>query len=535
MVVLRDAAAEYEDVVRLEPENAGALRELAEVYGRLAEHAEAIRIWKLYLEIDPGSFDGFLKLGTHNLALGEPQQAIPALQSAVGLRPSSPGAHQGLGDAFARAEQPAEAVTAYQRALELEPGSVITRIKLGETLLRSERLDEALAEAETILVEDERNRYGLELKARGLRDQRQLESADAAADRLLALYPNDVKHSYLKVTIAEARRDFGTVAELLVALLARDKSDEDPADAVRNDRAFLVHLGFARQQLGQHELAVEAFSRAKQVGEKPGAELLGYLVEANRLAGNHDAALAEVQAARARFPDVPALAGLQASVLDALGRAQEARQVVEDLERDSPGDTDVLLEVASFYQRGKEFEEAERVLRQAREIESSNLRTLFQLGAVLERQKRHDEAEALFREALEVEPDSAPILNYLGYMNADRGVRLDEALALIERAVALDPENGAYLDSLGWALYRLNRLEQAESHLRRALTKEGQNAVILSHLGDILHRRGDVREAVEYWRKALGGEDEDEELDRDTVELKIREAESHLDGPRQEF
>ena len=119
-------------------------------------------------------------------------------------------------------------------------------------------------------------------------------------------------------------------------------------------------------------------------------------------------------------------------------------------------------------------------------------------------------------------------------MNADRGVRLDEALALIERAVALDPENGAYLDSLGWALFRLNRLEQAESHLRRALTKEGQNAVILSHLGDILHRRGDIREAVEYWRKALGGEDEDEELDRDTVELKIREAESHLDGPRQE-
>ncbi len=87
-----------------------------------------------------------------------------------------------------------------------------------------------------------------------------------------------------------------------------------------------------------------------------------------------------------------------------------------------------------------------------------SLSILFQLGAVLEREKRHDEAEAVFRQALAIEPDSAPILNYLGYMNADRGVKLEEALALIQKAVELDPASGAYKDSLGWALY------QAEPH-----------------------------------------------------------------------
>ena len=60
------------------------------------------------------------------------------------------------------------------------------------------------------------------------------------------------------------------------------------------------------------------------------------------------------------------------------------------------------------------------------------------------------------------------MLNYLGYMNADRGVRLEEALQLIEKAVALDPENGAYLDSLGWALFRLDRLDEAEQYAARA-------------------------------------------------------------------
>ena len=90
---------------------------------------------------------------------------------------------------------------------------------------------------------------------------------------------------------------------------------------------------------------------------------------------------------------------------------------------------------------------------------------------MLERQKRHDDAEAVFREALAVEPDSAPILNYLGYMNADRGVRVEEALAAHRAAVALDPENGAYLDSLGWALFRLDRVDEAEQYLRRAVDK----------------------------------------------------------------
>ncbi len=150
---------------------------------------------------------------------------------------------------------------------------------------------------------------------------------------------------------------------------------------------------------------------------------------------------------------------------------------------------------------------------------------LFQLGAVLERQKLHDEAEAAFREALKLQPDSAPVLNYLGYMNADRGVKVEEGLQLIQKAVEVDPENGAYLDSLGWALYRLGRYPAAEDALRRAVSKQGVNAVILDHMGDVLDKRGSKKEALEFWKKALTGEDDDGELDRAGLERKIKEAE----------
>jgi tetratricopeptide (TPR) repeat protein len=127
-----------------------------------------------------------------------------------------------------------------------------------------------------------------------------------------------------------------------------------------------------------------------------------------------------------------------------------------------------------------------------------------------------------------VQPDSAPVLNYLGYMNADRNVRVAEALDMIQKALAIDPGNGAYLDSMGWALYRLNRLEAAEESVRKALASQGANAVVLDHLGDILRDRGRVAEALGTWQKALDGEDEEGELDRGRVERKIRDAQASL-------
>src|SRR2546428_4371610 len=207
-----------------------------------------------------------------------------------------------------------------------------------------------------------------------------------------------------------------------------------------------------------------------------------------------------------------------------------ALAIVQKVRQKDPRSVEVLVQVADFYQRAKQYPEAESALREARAIQPRDLRTLFQLGAVLEREKSHDAAEAVFREALAVQPDAAPILNYLGYMNADRGVRLEEAVNLLEKAVSLDPENGAYLDSLGWALYRVDRVERAEEQLRKAVTKMGANGVAMDHLGDVLKRRGAVRDALAYWRKALQGEDEGEELDRASVQRKIREAQAGLDA-----
>ncbi len=526
---LRQAAEAYEAALALDRRDAQTLRELAAVYAQLNDHVKAAGVWQRYIdEVDASSFDAYLQLGAHRLAQGDNEGAAQALKKAVEIEPSA-RAYQNLGDIYRAVQNDSEAALNYRRALELEPRSVPARIKLADTLYRLRKLDETITESNAVLGADPDNRYALELKGKALRDLRRFDDAVSLADQVLAHDANDLSAAYLKATVSEARRDHAGAAAQLERLLSRPHDGEDAQQRASNDRTFLLHLGLDYQQLGRHTDAADAYGRAFELSGRTEAAVLAQRVQALVRARDLDRALTEAREARTRFPDEAQMVTLEASILREQGKTEEAILLAEGLRKRSAGKFDALLEVAEFYQQAKRFPDAEQVLADARKVQPHDLRALFLLGAVLERQKRHDAAEAVFREALGVEPDSAPVLNYLGYMNADRGVRLEEALSLIQRAVALDPENGAYLDSLGWAFYRLSRFDQAEEQLRRAVAKGSPNAVVLDHLGDVLQRRGNVREALDYWQRALKGEDDDGELDRAQVERKIREAQAGLD------
>jgi tetratricopeptide (TPR) repeat protein len=164
--------------------------------------------------------------------------------------------------------------------------------------------------------------------------------------------------------------------------------------------------------------------------------------------------------------------------------------------------TDVLagIQVLQALERWTDVErEAGAAL--ARFPDARDLR--FARAAALERLDRFDEAEAAFLELLEADHDDVTVANYLGYLWADRSVRLEEALELINRAVAADPENPAYLDSLGWVHFRLGNLDQAEFWMRRAVAVDDSDGTVLAHLGEVLLARGEVEEGSRYLHVAL--------------------------------
>jgi tetratricopeptide (TPR) repeat protein len=189
----------------------------------------------------------------------------------------------------------------------------------------------------------------------------------------------------------------------------------------------------------------------------------------------------------------------------ALERADSVTAEAQFLQAVALADTlpEPYLSLAFLYNRWEQRDSALVVYQNGLAHLPDHPDLLFGQGATLEQMGRFDESVEVLQRLIANHPEHAPALNYLGYMWADKGVRLAEALDLIERAVALQPDNGAYLDSHAWVLYRLGRVQEAESILRRALELIDSDAVVFEHYGDVLADLGRLDEARQNWQRAL--------------------------------
>jgi Flp pilus assembly protein TadD len=196
-----------------------------------------------------------------------------------------------------------------------------------------------------------------------------------------------------------------------------------------------------------------------------------------------------------------------ASVLDSIGRIDEAAAWLREMAAERRDRADALIALGDMLRGRERWAEAVEAYDQAlvriERFEQRHWRALYARGIALERSKQWARAEQDFLDALDLVPDQPFVLNYLGYSWVDQGVNLDRAYALIERAVDLRPNDGYIIDSLGWALYRLGRYDDAVLHLERAVELRPEDPTINEHLGDAYWQVGRQTEARFQWLRAL--------------------------------
>jgi tetratricopeptide (TPR) repeat protein len=132
-----------------------------------------------------------------------------------------------------------------------------------------------------------------------------------------------------------------------------------------------------------------------------------------------------------------------------------------------------------------------------------SIRMMFALGSALERHNQFDSAVGMFEEIIKIDPENGQSLNYLGYMLAEKGLRLDYAEELIKKAINIMPENGAYIDSYGWVLFQKGQYQAALEQLLLAYKYIQNDAAILEHLGDAYNAIGNATNAKLFWNKVL--------------------------------
>lgn len=140
------------------------------------------------------------------------------------------------------------------------------------------------------------------------------------------------------------------------------------------------------------------------------------------------------------------------------------------------------------------------------DIDNDGLRSQVEatLGDCYEALQDYNMASRHYDNALNIDPNNVYALNNYAYYLAQRGVQLDKAEQMASKVVLqLATGNANYIDTYAWILYKQRKYSQALSWIEKAVTPNTKNALIFEHYGDILFQIGKVDEAVIYWQKAL--------------------------------
>jgi len=187
----------------------------------------------------------------------------------------------------------------------------------------------------------------------------------------------------------------------------------------------------------------------------------------------------------------------------------------------------------------KNFPEAERVLADLLQEDSSNIHFLALLAEVNLQQGKFDNANSIIGNAIGLSPDSA----YLFYIksriafqqedmgeaerNANQAIELDsynagyfailaniqlarkqfeKALETADRALKIDAENLLALNAKSTALTKLDRREESFQTIEGALREDPNNAYTHANYGWGLLEQGDHKKALVHFKEALAND-----------------------------
>ncbi len=474
----------YEEALRLDPKNTGLAVRLAQVAMSRKDFTGAKQRLEAAAKDNPSSADPWLWLGI---------------------------AHRGL-------ENPAEALNAFEQALKINPRHVQSLAALIELLLQQDALDEVVAQLDkTWRQESNDGQFWLSLGklytqvarqkpslAERLGESRAREAFAKAvefsprdAEALLNLADAQVQANNF-VAAAEAysrllaiRPDLPRLREQLAMTFLRADLKEKAAKIFRemikrDPTKYETYNSLAglQEEMDQDEDAIANYQQSLVLNPDQ-VEVHLRLAVLHISLQRYDKALQNLNLARQKFPttfQIPYLTGIVHSEEKNFAKAITAFAEAEALMRD---DEDEMRPSSAFY---------------------------FSYGAACERTGAIEKAEKYFQKSLELDPNNHAAANYLGYMWADRGVRLDEAHDLIKRAVAGQPNSGAYLDSLGWVLYKLGRVQEALPYLARAVELVKDDAVVHDHMAEVLLKLGKRDEAIKHLKQAVAIDPQNKEL-----------------------
>jgi tetratricopeptide (TPR) repeat protein len=510
--MLKLAIGEYKEIVRLEPNNTENHLFLGRLYTLDHDSVHAEEQFKAAQKIDPDSEDVVLNIAGLYSEQGDFQRAAQVL-NALPEDDQTPKTLYALGQTYDQLKDNKKALEAYQKALDLEPDNLDVERALAQSQLSNGQKDAALQSFKDIAASDPSDAQSLLNIAKIERQQGKYDDALASLKKAKDLVSDSLEINFEEALDYDALGQFDQAAQVLSKLVSDSEHVTGQyTDGEKNNRAvFLDRLANVYREQGKTDQAIAVYQKMAALGGDYTSRAYQNMMAVYEDAHQYDKATAVAREAVTKVAndkDATRDAKLAlAAILCDTGKSDEGLPLAKSLLNGSAdNDRTVYVSMANMYIRLKRWKDAGEVIDKADALspkQEDKANVYFLRGELEERQKHYDQAEIWFRKVLDIEPNSAVTLNYMGYMLADRGVKLNEALAMIKKAVQLDPQQYAYLDSLGWVYFKLGQYTLAEENLTKALARNSGDPTVHDHLGEVYEKTNRLKLAAAQWEQSL--------------------------------
>ncbi len=514
----------YQAALKLDPDNAASMFELAKLYHQAQHAEEALAMAKKAVATENDNIWYRFLLAELNTQFGDLAGATKVYQDILDRWPERYEVRFSLAELLAMQGKVAEARSVY-RELEKQLGTNEEFVlREYELLVGSGQLEDARDLLQDAIAKSPDDIRYLGMLAEVYMDLGQQEKALDLYKQALAADPDD---SMTRISLAQFHYDVGDLDQgfdQLKIAFADPDLDIDPKmqlllgfyQVTEGGQADSVQQKLLKQS---HDL-IQVMKKAHPQSGKPSSLEGDFLLREDKLREAQSAFREALVHERSRFPIWAALLQLDLQLQEWPALHEDAVKT-QDLFPSQP--EPFLYDGMALYQL-KRFDEAIEALLVGRDLVVDNEvlegQFLGLLGDAYNEVGQYAQSDGSYERALAINKDDAGVLNNWAYYLSERGEQLDKAEAMSRRSNELQPGTGTYLDTYAWILYKQGKYAEAREWQERALAASGQEGVLLEHYGDILYKLNDRAGALEHWKKAQAAGGASEQIDRKVSEGK---------------
>jgi tetratricopeptide (TPR) repeat protein len=483
----------------MQPDSADTLYLLGKLYADQRKYVQAMEMLVRARQLAPQNTDYIFLLSRLSMLQSYFEDAIQLLEEGVKIAPQRPDLHAALGESYFMAGKVDKAIQEFQTLVRLDPSAGAYNF-MGLCYRHMGRFEEAKKYFQEGLKLDAK--FAPSLFNLGFIENKQgnLERAEKFLEEALRADPNYDDALYELASVKMTQKKFEEALPLLQRCV---KVTTKPAQVYY--KLAVTERALRQTKAAERDLKIfETLSKEPSQGPYPLQHFIESFDQRVQLSGQERAQLDLESLLRMakQNPDHPSTLYLLAETYLKLGRPEEAKKWVAELQKLSGGDIRTTLGVGVLLARYGMYPEAIQRFQSALAADPTSGDAKYDLANAYFRIGNYAQALEVMRQLSPSAESDDTMLALLGDIYAHLG-RTPEAVSIFGAAVQKNPENEQYYLSLALTHLRAGNNQAAEKSLQQGLARIPNSGKLFWGMGIFLALAGKTEQAEDFLNRAV--------------------------------